>query len=285
MPRTTYCGRPVQISALFEGRQQTRKWSRRARRSVRSGHRGARLICTVGRTGKTRTRITRTTTKTHGCCSEQRGCCTPSALVRANEPPRTAARCGFSFGRRSRLVARAVDEAACSFGSLGYFDHRGVRSARRGALGRRRVRGAPTAPGGHGRCGRVCSGASAFGRSSQWRRQRAAWRVIRNVVASSHARVSSRDSFGQSGHPVGSRRTAGAFHGSPVGVRPQWRWSAPLDGSFDRRGTLGRLGGEGSVDRLVQHANGAVAPARVVRSCHRGARLICNVRRTVHDFL
>ena len=35
-----------------------------------------------------------------------------------------------------------------------------------------------------------------------------------------------------------------------------------------------------SLDRPVQHANGAVAPDRLVRSCHRGARLICNVIRT-----
>ena len=36
---------------------------------------------------------------------------------------------------------------------------------------------------------------------------------------------------------------------------------------------------EGSFDRPVQQANGADAPDGLVRSCHRGARLICNVRR------
>ena len=36
--------------------------------------------------------------------------------------------------------------------------------------------------------------------------------------------------------------------------------------------------GDGSFDRPVQHANGAVAPNGLVRSCHHGARLICNVR-------
>ena len=46
-------------------------------------------------------------------------------------------------------------------------------------------------------------------------------------------------------------------------------------GSFSRSGSANR-----SLDRAVQHANGAVAPDRLVRSCHRGARLICNVGRT-----
>jgi hypothetical protein len=36
----------------------------------------------------------------------------------------------------------------------------------------------------------------------------------------------------------------------------------------------------GLIRRAVQHANGADAPDALVQSCHRGARLICNVGRT-----
>ena len=54
-----------------------------------------------------------------------------------------------------------------------------------------------------------------IGRGSGWRRHRAAWRLFRKVVASSHGQLG-RAAFEHPGQQVGSRRTAGPFscHGS-----------------------------------------------------------------------
>jgi hypothetical protein len=111
------------------------------------------------------------------------------------------------------------------------------------------------------------------------RRHRDAWQLLRNVVASSHSRVG-RDSFEHSDHQVGSQRTAGAFHASWFVFRHRWRHFAPLGGPLERRGSCGRFVKSGLLRGAVQHANGADAPDGLVRSCHCGARLICNVGRT-----
>jgi hypothetical protein len=92
--------------------------------------------------------------------------------------------------------------------------------------------------------------------------------------------VLGQDSFGHSGHQVGVRRTAGAFHVSRFGFRHRWRHHAPLGGSFERLRSLARFRRQSLIRRAVQHANGAVAPDGPVLSCRRGARLICNVRAT-----
>ena len=83
--------------------------------------------------------------------------------------------------------------------------------------------------------------------------------------------------FGHSGHPVSSRRTAGAFHVSRLGFRHPL--AAPraarrvIRASWHSRAFSFR----GLIRRTVQHANGAAAPDGLMRSCHRGARLICTV--------
>ena len=48
-------------------------------------------------------------------------------------------------------------------------------------------------------------------------------------------------------------------------------------GLFDRRRSRERFAKKRFIRTTVQHANGAVAPGGLVRSCHGGARLICNV--------
>ena len=49
---------------------------------------------------------------------------------------------------------------------------------------------------------------------------------------------------------------------------------------IQRRGSRGHVVERWLIRRAVQHANGADAPDGLVRSCHGGARLICNVGRT-----
>ena len=80
------------------------------------------------------------------------------------------------------------------------------------------------------------------------------------------------------------RRTAGAFHMARFGCGHRWRYHAPLHGSFGRSGSRERFVRSGLLRGAVQHANGAVAPDRLVRSCHRGARLICTVGPTERNY-
>jgi len=77
--------------------------------------------------------------------------------------------------------------------------------------------------------------------------------------------VSGQDAFGHSGHQIGSQKTAGAFHGCwRFGFRYRWRHHAPLGGSFERRGTLGRLGFDGSFGRP---SNTQMEPSRQTVLC------------------
>ena len=206
----------------------------------------------------------------------------------------------FSSSGRSARSHRAVGEAKGRLRASGLFAHVGVRLARRGIRARRRVSGVWGQPVGHGRRRGVVhrrrqhsfervghsdrwarreqrAGVSSFDRGNQ-RRHRAVWRVIRNAVASSHNRGPG--SFGYSGHQVRSRRTPGAFHKSPFGRRH--RWASPRAARWVIRASSPSRASQcrGLIRRPAQHANGADAPDRLVRSCRCGARLICNVRPT-----
>jgi len=126
------------------------------------------------------------------------------------------------------------------------------------------------------------AGVTSIDRGNQWRRRRAAGRVIRNAGASSDGRVGawliqtfgSPSQFAKNGRSV-SRVTVRVL--SPLAAARAARRvicaSSPSRASWCR----------GLTRRTAQHANGADAPGRLVRSCHRGARLICNVSPTGND--
>ena len=119
------------------------------------------------------------------------------------------------------------------------------------------------------------SGVTASGRGRRWR-SRAASRVIQHAVPPSRGpscglnpRTGSRGTFAVNGWRVPRVDVSGC---STAGVVQ--RRSAGCSRVVALSGA--RLG-HGPFERPVQHASGAVAPDRLVRSCHRGARLICNV--------
>ena len=111
------------------------------------------------------------------------------------------------------------------------------------------------------------AGVTRIDRSNQWRRHRAAWRVIRNAVASSHSRVEawlirtfgSPDQFAENGRSV-SRVTVRVLPplASPRAARRVIRASLPSRASWFR----------GLTRRTAQHANGADAPDGL---CNHGA--------------
>jgi hypothetical protein len=110
-------------------------------------------------------------------------------------------------------------------------------------------------------------------RGSRCRRHRAAWRLTRNVVALRPNRVGP-DSFGHSGHQVGVRRTAGAFHVSRFGIRHRRRDHAPLGGSFERLRSLARF------RRAIAHSTGRPTHKWSRRARRSGA--ILSPRRAAH---
>ena len=124
------------------------------------------------------------------------------------------------------------------------------------------------------------AGVTSIDRGHQWRRHRAAWRVIRNAVASSRSRVEAwlSRTFGSPGQFAENGRRV-----SRVTVRVLPPLASPRAGVIRASLPSRAFWCRGLTRRTAQHANGADAPGRLVRSCHRGARLICNVSPTGND--
>ena len=192
------------------------------------------------------------------------------------------------FGRRCQLGARAVG-AAKSRSRLGVV-RSGWRPDRTSWLSRAAALSAAlVATRGHGRCSGVVhrlrphsfervghsdrwarlerrAEVTGIGRGGRRRRHRAAWRLIRNAMASSH-QPRPAGLVRTFGYHVGSRRTAGAFLVSRSGHPHRSRHHAPLGGSLEGPGSLERGRRRSLIRAAVQQANGAVAPDGPVLSC------------------
>ena len=229
---------------------------------VLSCRHGARLICTVGRTDETKKYgSTRTKNKSHLAASRLGVVRITSASdSRERALSGGGALSSVSSGGRVNSRTRAVGEAKCRHRASGLSDHVGVRLARRGTPARRRVSGmggnrrARSMPRGYSPLApafvRVCRslgrrarlerrvGVTSIDRGNRWCRHRAAWRLIRNVMASSPDRVGpglmrtfgSPGRFAANGGSV-SRITAGV---SPPLVSPRAAWGVARTSPISR---------------------------------------------------
>ena len=201
------------------------------------------------------------------------------------------------FGRRGQVAARAVGEGHVLNRTRGHFDpddassavgapsHSGAAAAqsadRPGTVNGRVVQAAVLAFVHPSRVVRVV-GRVSHGGPRSWNRvaavgsvPRAAKRVVQYAAAPSPAVARA--------HP--ERRVTRLVHHERLASFTGHASCFATAGVTTRRSAghsrvvaLSGVGvGEGSCDRPVQHANGADALDGLVRSCPRGARLICNV--------
>ena len=208
------------------------------------------------------------------------------------------------FGRRGQVAARAVGEGHVLHRTRGHFDPDDASSGSgllRTAARQRRNPRTGRAPSTVGLFRRRCSPSftrrgwfaslGSFHTTGQGRgvgsRQSAAFPrrkeggSIRLGSFAGRRAGSSREA----GHAARSPRTAGELHGSCVGFRHRWRHHAPLGGS-SRVVALSGVGvGEGSFDRPVQHANGAVAPAVLCDPVIAARGSFATLGRRNHDYL